>query len=173
MSIDQTNLNVTPLPHRIGSGHDIHRIEAGRRMVLAGVEVSTEIGLVAHSDGDVVIHALVDALLGAMGWGDIGEHFSDTDNTWKGAGSRIFLEPVVARIRLAKYAVQNVDVTILAEKPRLKRYKPQMVQTLADMLGIPADCVSIKAGTNEKCDAVGQGVAVTAHAVVLLARQPE
>ena len=168
MSIDQVPINVTALPYRIGQGDDIHRIEPGRPMVLAGVTVSTDLGPIAHSDGDVVIHAVVDALIGAMGWGDIGEHFSDTDPRWKDVPSRVFLEPVLTQIKLARYTLQNVDLTIQAERPRLKTFKPAMVKSLADLLKIPADCVSIKAGTNEQCDAVGRGEAIVAHAVVLL-----
>lgn len=141
-------------------------------MMLGGVAVSEEISPIAHSDGDVVLHALVDALLGAMGWGDIGEHFSDSDPQWKGQPSRVFVEPTVKRLREARYVVQNADITIMAERPRLKAFKPAMKASVASLLGVAEDCVNIKAGTNEGCDAVGRGEAIAAHAVVLLSRIP-
>jgi 2-C-methyl-D-erythritol 2,4-cyclodiphosphate synthase len=158
---------VTPV--RIGHGFDLHRLEPGPRLVLAGIAVSEELRPVAHSDGDVVLHALVDALLGAMGWGDIGEHFPNTDPRWKDAPSRVFVETVYAKVQAAGYSVGNVDVTILAERPKLKTFKPQMVDALAGLLGVPRDRVNVKAGTNEGVDAVGRGEAIAAHAVVLLA----
>src|SRR5687767_5473817 len=144
---------------RVGHGYDLHRLQAGPRLVLAGVVVSEEVRPVAHSDGDVVLHALVDALLGAMGWGDIGEHFNNADPRWKDAPSKLFVETVYARITAAGYAVCNADVTILAERPMLKTFKPAMVQALAALLGVSGDYVNIKAGTNEGCDAVGRGEA--------------
>jgi 2-C-methyl-D-erythritol 2,4-cyclodiphosphate synthase len=155
-------------PHRIGHGYDLHRLQPGPRLVLAGVVVSEDARPVAHSDGDVVLHALVDALLGAMGWGDIGEHFPNTDLRWKDAPSRTFVETVYGKVRAAGYAVGNVDVTVLAERPKLKPFKPAMLASLAALLGVPEDRVNVKAGTNEGCDAIGRGEAVAAHAVVLL-----
>ena len=153
---------------RVGHGYDIHKLKAGGKTWLAGVVVSEEFSPVAHSDGDVVIHAIVDALLGAMGWGDIGEVFPDTDARWKGAPSRTFLETVYARVRADGYRLHNLDVTILAERPKLAPFKPQMIDTLAQLLG-PGGTINIKAGTNEGCDAVGRGEAIAAHAVVMLA----
>jgi len=150
---------------RIGHGYDLHRLQSGGRLILGGVEVAQNLRPVAHSDGDVVIHALVDALLGAMGWGDIGEHFPNTDPAWKDVPSRVFLEQVYRRVRDAGLAVINADVTILAERPRLQSFKPQMRKVLTDLVG---GCVNIKAGTNEGCDAIGRGEAIAAHAVVLL-----
>jgi len=150
---------------RIGHGYDLHRLQAGGQLVLGGVVVATDMSPVAHSDGDVVIHALVDAILGAIGKGDIGEHFPDTDPAWKGAASLQFLKAAVAMVKEARFAVVNADITILAERPRLKAFKPQMVRVLSDVLGAP---VNIKAGTNEGVDAVGRGEAIAAHAVVLL-----
>ena len=155
-------------PFRVGHGYDLHRLRDGGALVLAGVTVSSDISPIAHSDGDVVLHATVDALLGAMGWGDIGEHFPDTDPRWKGAASRVFVEDAVARVADAGYSVGNVDVTVLAERPKLKAFKAQMVRSLAGMLRVPAERVNVKAGTNEGCDAIGRGEAVAAHAVVLL-----
>jgi 2-C-methyl-D-erythritol 2,4-cyclodiphosphate synthase len=159
---------VNHAPFRIGHGYDIHRLQQGGRLVLAGVLVSEQMSPIAHSDGDVVIHAVVDALLGAMGWGDIGEHFADNDARWKGQPSRIFLDPTMNRVHEARYVVANCDVTIMAERPRLKAHKPAMKASLAQMLAIPEDRVNLKAGTNEECDAVGRGEAIAAHAVVLL-----
>ena len=153
---------------RIGHGFDLHRLAPGPRLVLAGVTISDELRPVAHSDGDVVLHALVDALLGAMGWGDIGEHFPNTDPRWKDAPSRVFVETVYTKVRAAGYSIGNVDVTVLAERPKLKAFKPQMVDALAALLSVPREQVNVKAGTNEGVDAVGRGEAIAAHAVVLL-----
>lgn len=160
---------VQPIPFRIGHGYDIHRLQPGGRLVLGGVTVADGISPVAHSDGDVVLHALVDALLGAMGWGDIGEHFPNTDPQWRDAPSRVFVETVYAKVAAAGYGVGNVDVTILAERPKLKPFKPAMVEAIAELLHVSPDRVTVKAGTNEGCDAIGRGEAVAAHAVVLLA----
>ena len=156
---------------RIGHGYDLHRLRQGGRLVLAGVAVSDDVSPVAHSDGDVVLHAVVDAILGAMAWADIGEHFPDTDPQWKGAASRVFLEHVVARLAPAGYRVGNCDVTVLAERPRLTPFKLRMVESLAGLLGVHPSQVNVKAGTNEGCDAVGRGEAIAAHAVVLLEGQ--
>lgn len=153
--------------YRIGHGYDLHRLREGGSLVLGGVIVSNQISPIAHSDGDVVIHALVDALLGAMGWGDIGEHFPDSDARWKDASSRVFLETIFQRVKQAGYRMGNADVTILAERPRLQAYKPAIVQNLQFLLGGP---INIKAGTNEGCDAIGRGEAIAAHAVVLMVR---
>jgi 2-C-methyl-D-erythritol 2,4-cyclodiphosphate synthase len=150
---------------KIGHGYDIHRLQPTGRLILAGVEVATGLSPIAHSDGDVVIHALVDALLGAIGQGDIGELFPPSDPQWKGADSTVFLKRAMERVGAAGYRVSNADVTILAERPRLKPFKPAMRQRLESLLGAP---VNIKAGTNEGCDAIGRGEAIAAHAVVLL-----
>jgi 2-C-methyl-D-erythritol 2,4-cyclodiphosphate synthase len=157
-----------PDDFRIGHGYDLHRLQAGGRLVLAGVVVSQDISPVAHSDGDVVYHALVDALLGAMGWGDIGEMFPNDDPRWKGADSAVFVEAVKEKLAAAGFSVRNLDVTILAERPKLKRFKPQMVQALR--AHFPGAVANVKAGTNEGCDAIGRGEAIAAHAVVLLGK---
>jgi 2-C-methyl-D-erythritol 2,4-cyclodiphosphate synthase len=156
-------------PFRIGHGYDLHRLIDGPRLMMAGVAVAEDFRPDSHSDGDVVLHAVVDALLGAMGWGDIGEHFAETDPRWKDAPSRIFIDDIWPKVKAAGYTMGNVDVTIMAERPRLKAFKPAMNQSLAEMLETTVDRVNIKAGTNEKCDAIGRGEAVAAHAVVLLA----
>ena len=135
--------------------------------MLGGVEVADGISPIAHSDGDVVFHALVDALLGALGEGDIGEMFPNSDPRWKSAASRVFVEGAMQRVRAKGFAVANVDVSILAERPKLKPYKSKMVQSIFALVGAP---VNVKAGTNEDCDAVGRGEAVAAHAIVLLRR---
>jgi 2-C-methyl-D-erythritol 2,4-cyclodiphosphate synthase len=156
---------IEPLPFRIGHGYDLHRLKQGGRLVLAGVLVSEEVGPIAHSDGDVVVHAIVDALLGAMGWGDIGQHFPDSDARWKGAASTVFLNTVFNEISRFDYFLVNLDVTITAESPRIGPFREQMIRHLANVLG---GTVNIKAGTNEGCDAIGRGEAIAAHAVVLL-----
>lgn len=152
---------------RIGHGYDIHRLQQGGRTILAGVEVSSDISPIAHSDGDVVIHALVDALLGALALGDIGEHYSDKDPRWKGAASSIFLTDTMRRVEDAGFHVGNVDITIMAERPRISQFKAKMIESLRTMLN-PSAIINIKAGTNEGCDAIGRGEAIAAHAVVLL-----
>jgi 2-C-methyl-D-erythritol 2,4-cyclodiphosphate synthase len=163
--------STSPIPFRIGHGYDLHRLQPGGKLLLAGVQVSDQLSPIAHSDGDVILHALVDALLGAMAWGDIGEHFPDTDPKWKNAPSRLFVESVYADVRSAGYAVSNLDITLLAEHPKIKPFKPAMTTALRALLG-PEAAINIKAGTNEGCDAIGRGEAIAAHAVVLLARAP-
>ena len=153
---------------RIGHGYDIHRLKAGGQLVLGGVVVSDVVSAVAHSDGDVVIHAIVDAILGALGRGDIGEHFPDTDPVYRGADSSLFLQCAVVGAREAGFSVVNVDITILLERPKLKPFKPQMIEQLQHTLGTDV-VVNIKAGTNEGCGEIARGEAVAAHAVVLLA----
>src|SRR5688572_9239929 len=150
---------------RIGHGYDIHRLQDGGRLILGGVVVAENISPISHSDGDVVIHAIVDALLGATGGGDIGQHFPDSDPKWKGAASSLFLTQVQQQLASSGWSIVNVDVTIMAERPRLKNFKAQMESHLRAILNCH---VNIKAGTNEGCDAVGQGHAIAAHAVALL-----
>ena len=155
-------------PFLVGHGYDIHRLQPGGKLLLAGVIVSEDVSPIAHSDGDVVLHAVVDALLGALGLGDIGELFPNSDPRWKNAASKIFVEEVVRRMAQRGYAVSNVDVTILLERPKVGALKSQMIASLRQLLGESAT-INVKAGTNEGCDAVGRGEAVAAHAVVLLA----
>jgi 2-C-methyl-D-erythritol 2,4-cyclodiphosphate synthase len=154
---------------RIGHGYDLHRLQSGGTLWLAGVLVSEELSPIAHSDGDVAIHALVDALLGALALGDIGEHFPNTDPKWHDAPSVLFLDHTMSLVRKAGYLVANADITILAERPKLKPFKGLMTARIRESLG-PGAQVNIKAGTNEGCDAIGQGQAIAAHAVVLLSR---
>ena len=153
---------------RIGHGYDIHRLQQGGKLILAGIEVADGISPVAHSDGDVVLHAVVDALLGAIGKGDIGEMFPNTDSRWKNAASRIFVQQAMGQVTGLGFSVVNLDVTILAERPKLMPMKSKMIESLTNLVG---GAVNIKAGTNEGCDAVGRGEAIAAHAVVLLNRK--
>jgi len=159
-----------PTTFRVGHGYDLHRLQSSGRLVLGGVVVAQDVSPVAHSDGDVVLHALVDALLGAIGAGDIGEIFPNTDVRWKNAPSHLFVEGAMARLAGATFRVVNVDVTILAERPKLQSFKHAMRANLARLLNVRADQVNIKAGTNEGVDAIGKGEAIAAHVVVLLER---
>jgi 2-C-methyl-D-erythritol 2,4-cyclodiphosphate synthase len=156
------------LNYRIGHGYDLHRLQEGGQLMLGGIRVAEGISPIAHSDGDVVLHALVDALLGAMGWGDIGDHFPNNDQRWKDAASRVFVTTIFDKVHSAGYVVENLDVTVLAERPKLKAFKRPMAETIAGMLAITSGQVNVKAGTNEGCDAIGRGEAIAAHAVVLL-----
>ncbi len=153
---------------RIGFGYDSHRFEEGRPLVLGGVRFPDACGLKGHSDADVVIHALIDALLGAAARGDIGSHFPDTDERWRGAVSTDLLASVVREIRAAGYLIGNVDVTVICETPRLRPKIDEMRQSLAAVLGIDVSCVSVKGKTNEQMDDVGARLGIEAHAVCLL-----
>lgn len=158
------------LPYRIGHGYDLHRLKVGGRLMLGGICASEELSPISHSDGDVVLHAIVDALLGAMALGDIGEHFPNNDPQWKDAPSRLFVEQIMEQVIAAGYRVQNADVTIIAERPKLKSFKPEIAKSVAALLQVQVDQVNIKAGTNEGCDAIGNGEAIAAHAVILLGK---
>ena len=152
----------------IGQGIDAHRFEAGRRLVLAGVEIPHEQGLAAHSDGDVVIHALCDALLGAAGLGDIGHHFPDSDAAYAGIDSRILLRRVTDTLTERGLRVHNADLTIAAQAPKLAPHIAAMRATLAADLGCPAERVNVKATTTERMGFTGRGEGIAAFAVVLL-----
>ncbi len=156
---------------RIGHGYDIHRCESGRKLILVGLDVPAPKGLVGHSDADVVLHAVIDALLGAAGLGDIGEHFPDTDPQYKGIESSVLLARALQQVRSAGYTPANVDVTIIAEAPKLQQHKPAMRQNLAQMLDLSTDAVSIKAKTNEGLGDIGAGRAIACHALVALAQK--
>lgn len=153
---------------RVGHGYDVHRLTEGRDLILGGVKIPFEKGLDGHSDADVLLHALSDALLGAAGLGDIGRHFPDTDPKYKGADSRKLLEVVVDLVRRAGYRVSNVDVTMIAQRPKLMGYIPQMEQNIAETLGIGQDRVNVKATTEEKLGFTGTGEGMRCHAVCLL-----
>ena len=155
---------------RIGQGYDVHALQAGLPMWLGGVRIPSETGFVAHSDGDVAIHALCDALLGALALGDIGHHFPDTSDEWKGVDSKILLANVCALVAEHGYSVSNVDITIALQAPKIGAYVPQMRECLAGVMGIPADRVSVKATTTERLGFVGRGEGCEVWAVALLCK---
>jgi 2-C-methyl-D-erythritol 4-phosphate cytidylyltransferase/2-C-methyl-D-erythritol 2,4-cyclodiphosphate synthase len=157
-----------PSSFRIGIGHDIHRLTEGRKLILGGVEIPFEYGLLGHSDGDSLSHAIADALLGAAGLGDIGTYFSDKDPQWKDADSLVFLQHVRHLLSEGGYKVANLDATILAERPRMKPYVSAIKSKLAEVLGLHQSQINIKAKTYEGLDAVGRGEAIAAQAIVLL-----
>ncbi|HEY1075853.1 MAG TPA: 2-C-methyl-D-erythritol 2,4-cyclodiphosphate synthase [Fontimonas sp.] len=154
---------------RIGHGFDSHRLEAGDGVMLGGVRVECPFRLIAHSDGDAVIHALCDALLGAIAAGDIGKLFPDTDPQYRGADSRVLLREVMRRVQAAGYGVVNADLTLIAQAPRVASYIGAMRDVLAQDLQVTPDRVNVKATTNEGMDAIGRKEGLAAHAVVLLA----
>lgn len=153
---------------RIGNGYDIHRLVSGRDLILGGIKIEHETGLLGHSDADVLTHAIMDAMLGALSLGDIGHYFPPTDPKWAGADSIVLLEQVHGLIQEKGWKIGNIDSVIVAERPKLKPHIEAMRSCLATALNLPADCVGVKATTNEKMDAVGQEDAIVAHAVVLL-----
>ena len=153
---------------RIGYGYDSHRFETGRRLVLGGVEFPGETGLTGHSDADVLVHAIIDALLGAAARGDIGSHFPDTDPKYAGADSARLLSAVVDELSSAGYRVGNVDVTVVCERPKLRPQVEAIRRRLADLLKVDVSQVSVKGKTNERMDDIGAGLGIEAHAVVLL-----
>ena len=153
---------------RIGQGYDVHALQAGLPMWLGGVKILSDKGFVAHSDGDVAIHALCDALLGAVALGDIGHLFPDTSDEWKGVDSKLLLAKVCALVAERGFRVSNVDVTIALQAPKIGRYVPQMRECLAGVMGIDADRVSVKATTTERLGFVGRGEGCEVWAVALL-----
>ena len=153
---------------RIGHGYDVHRFKAGRKLILGGVEIPSELGLDGHSDADVLIHAVMDALLGAAALRDIGYHFPDTDMRYKGADSRVLLRAVREKLDAAGYRVENVDVTMIAQRPKLKPYIPQMMENIASDLGLDLDQVNVKATTEEHLGFTGSGEGMACHAVCLI-----
>lgn len=153
---------------RIGQGYDVHRLTAGRKLILGGVEIPFEKGLLGHSDADVLLHALCDALLGAAALGDIGKHFPDNDPAYAGVSSLLLLEETVLLLREAGYAVGNVDATVIAQKPKLAPFLPEMREKIARVLGVPPENVSVKATTEEGLGFTGSGEGIAASAVALL-----
>ena len=153
---------------RIGHGYDVHKLTQGRDLILGGVKIPYEKGLLGHSDADVLFHAVSDALLGAAGLGDIGKHFPDTDPAYKGADSGKLLQIVGEKISQKGYKVGNIDVTMIAQKPKLKDYIPQMRENIAAWLKIDADRVNVKATTEEYLGFTGDGSGMACHAVCLL-----
>ncbi|TVQ43539.1 MAG: 2-C-methyl-D-erythritol 2,4-cyclodiphosphate synthase [Gammaproteobacteria bacterium] len=155
---------------RIGHGYDVHAFGDGDHVVLGGVRIPHVRGLVAHSDGDVLLHAVCDALLGAAGLGDIGVHFPDTDPAWAGADSRVLLRQVVATLAAAGWVPGNVDATLICQAPRVGPHREAMRETLASDLGVAVDAVNVKATTTERLGFLGRGEGIAAHAVALIVR---
>jgi 2-C-methyl-D-erythritol 2,4-cyclodiphosphate synthase len=155
---------------RVGEGWDIHALVPGRKLVIGGVEIPFDRGLLGHSDADVLLHAICDALLGAAGLGDIGRHFPDTDERFRGADSVVLLTEVARRVREPGWHIGNVDSTVIAQAPRLAPHIEAMRSRIAQALDISADAVNVKAKTAEKLGPVGEGLAIQARAVVLLHR---
>lgn len=155
---------------RIGHGYDVHAFEAGDHVTLGGVRIEHDRGLKAHSDGDVILHALCDALLGALALGDIGRHFPDTDDSYANADSRLLLKRVYAQVTERGYRLQNADITVLAQRPKLAPYIQSMRENIAADLGVDSEYISVKATTTEKLGFVGREEGIGAHAVVLLSK---
>lgn len=160
---------------RVGHGYDLHRLEPpppqgkGRPFILAGVHFDHATGPVGHSDGDAVLHAVTDAILGALGLPDIGQLFSDTDPRWDGQDSRAFLDEATKRMASAGWSIVNLDITVICERPKLSPKKDAMIANLVTLLGVARDRVNLKGKTHEKVDAVGEGRAIEVHVVALLA----
>ena len=153
---------------RIGHGYDVHRLVPNRDLIIGGVKIDYELGLDGHSDADVMLHAVMDALLGAAALRDIGYHFPDTDMRYKGADSRMLLREVAKKIDDAGYKVGNIDVTMIAQRPKLKPHIPQMMENIAADLGIDVGRVNVKATTEEKLGFTGEGLGMSCHAVCIL-----
>lgn len=158
-------------PIRLGHGFDLHRLEPGCKLIVGGVRIEHDLGCQAHSDGDVVYHAVTDAVLGALAQDDIGQLFPDNDPKWRGADSRVFVEEAVKRMRDAGYTLSNLDVTVILQRPKLSPHKSAMRRNLADLLGCKLDQVNVKGKTHERVDAIGQGQAIACHVVALLVKQ--
>ncbi len=153
---------------RIGHGFDLHRLEPDLPLIIGGVRLEHDRGCAAHSDGDVVYHAVTDAILGALGQDDIGQLFPDNDPKWKGADSRVFVEEAVRRMRDAGYAIGNLDITVILERPKLSPHKARIKQNLAGLLGCDPSQINIKGKTHERVDALGENRAIACYVVVLL-----
>jgi len=153
---------------KIGQGFDVHALVSGRKLLIGGVDIPYSKGLLGHSDGDVLLHAICDALLGAAGLGDIGQHFPDTDGRYKGADSLALLREVGARVGAVRCKIGNVDATIIAQEPRMAPHIPQMVRNIADALGIGPGQVNVKAKTTERLGYIGRGEGIAAEAAALL-----
>ena len=156
---------------RIGFGYDVHPLVTGRPLVLGGVTIPYEKGLEGYSDADVVVHALCDAMLGALALGDLGRHFPSTEERWRGVSSLVLLRHVMELLTVHRYTVGNADITVVAQRPRLASYVPQMIQTLATTMASAPQQISIKATTTDGLGFVGQGAGIAAYAICLLAPQ--
>lgn len=156
---------------RVGHGYDVHKLAENRKLIIGGVEIPWELGLLGHSDADVLLHAISDAILGAAALGDIGKHFPDTDERYKGADSLVLLKEVCKKAADKGYAVSNIDATIIAQKPKMKDYIPQMRENVAKVCCIDVDRVNIKATTEEKLGFTGRQEGISAHSVCLLIKE--
>ncbi len=156
---------------RIGQGWDNHRIKAGRPLILGGVEIPCEFGLDGHSDADILLHAITDALLGSVALGDIGMHFPDTDPQWRGAASAQFVQHAKSLVEQRGYALVNVDCTVILERPKLKDYRAAIRENVARLLALPPEDVNVKFKTSERVGPVGEGLSAEAQAVVLIRPQ--
>ena len=156
---------------RIGHGYDVHKLVEGRKLIMGGVEIPYEKGLLGHSDADVLLHAISDALLGAAALGDIGKLFPDTDMQYKGADSRVLMAEVIRRIKESGYRVVNVDATIIAQRPKMRNYIDTMRQNIADTLGCDINDINVKATTEEGMGFTGEGMGISAHAVCLIEKE--
>ena len=156
---------------RVGFGYDVHRLVEERKLILGGVEIPYEKGLLGHSDADVLVHAVMDAMLGAAGMGDIGRHFPDSDNQYKGIDSMILLQKVTELLTEAGYMVNNIDVTVVAQRPKLAGYIPQMEANLAKAVQVEEDAVNVKATTTEKLGFEGEGLGMSAYAVCTIQKR--
>ncbi|MEE1318978.1 MAG: 2-C-methyl-D-erythritol 2,4-cyclodiphosphate synthase [Ruminococcus sp.] len=153
---------------RIGHGYDVHKFSENRKLILGGAEIPYELGLLGHSDADVLVHAIMDSLLGAAALGDIGKHFPDTDPAYKGADSMVLLKEVCRLLADNGYKIVNIDSTVIAQKPKLKDYIEQMRKNIADVCGIDVSCVNVKATTEEKLGFTGRLEGISSHAVCLI-----
>ena len=153
---------------RIGHGYDVHRLQSGRKLIIGGVDIPYELGLLGHSDADVLLHALMDAMLGAAAMGDIGKLFPDSDEAYRGADSTLLLREVCRRVGEKGYVLSNADCTVIAQRPKLAPYIDSMRRIIADCLCVDIDRISVKATTEEKLGFTGEGLGIAAHAVVLL-----
>ena len=157
--------------YRIGHGYDVHKLVEERRLILGGVDIPYEKGLLGHSDADVLVHAICDSLLGAAALGDIGRHFPDTDAKYKNADSLVLLETVCSLIREKGYEICNIDSTIIAQKPKLASYISQMQKNIADTCGVDEELINVKATTEEKLGFTGEGLGISAHAVSIIKKK--
>ena len=155
---------------RVGIGYDIHRLVSNRQLILGGVEISYHLGLLGHSDADVLTHAIIDAILGAAALGDIGTHFPDTDARYEGMDSLVLLRNIVAKVRLQGYHIENIDSTVIAQRPKLAPYISEIRARLAETLDIAVAQINVKATTAEELGVVGEGKAIVAHAIACLSR---
>lgn len=156
---------------RVGHGYDVHRLVENRKLIIGGVEIPWELGLLGHSDADVLLHSISDAILGAAALGDIGRHFPDTDEKYKGADSLMLLKEVCAKAAEKGYCVSNIDATVIAQKPKMKDYIPKMCENVAKACGVDTDRVNIKATTEEKLGFTGRQEGISAHSVCILIKE--